>query len=202
MASLHDRILYPIVFTDISTSTATGLATKILFSAIFFANKKADQTHGSRVLGSAFIVHFAQNILSSASGRKAMGRQVSSKACIQFEHCIADIQNVHHFKASSYFWHILDAGISWENFQSTWKETWYIGDGPFKEPRSHGAKMVSICLQPTESHVRASLCCYFLAPVAPEEQGTRKKYLEEQECLHSGEWAWRTAWPASHFAQV
>lgn len=75
MVSVSDRVLYTVVFTDISASTTTGSATEVLFSATFFANKKAHQTHRSRILGSAFIVHFAHNIVSSASKRKAMGKR-------------------------------------------------------------------------------------------------------------------------------
>lgn len=79
MASLHERVLRIVVFTGISASTTTGLATSLVLGNLLCYEEgqpnpwEQDPWH---------------NILPSASGRKSMGSQVLSKAWIQSEHWI------------------------------------------------------------------------------------------------------------------
>lgn len=167
---------------QILTSTKTGLATKISFSAIFLANQEAHQTMGA---GSWQCLHAAlctQYFVICFWG-KAVGYSLNIELLISKIYITLKLVII-----SDIFWYI------WGKL-SKHMERNTVRDGPSKGAKTSWNKRGFNVPSNQRVSSQGKLVLLFFA-----SHGIRRAMdndLEKQED-QSGEWSCKAAWPASH----
>lgn len=153
---------YSIQFTDISTSTTTGLATQVLFSAFFFSRKP------TKPMGTGSLAVFLLCILCKIFCRLHVGGKLWAAKCHPKRACGLNIAllifkmyiTLKPVVISNTFLMLPYLGKTVKEHGK--KHVKWVKEHS-QEPRSHGAKIIPIFLQSTGPHVRQVCAVIFVS---------------------------------------